>query len=91
MIDQIFAYAAGTFVTLFPILNPLGAVPIFYSLTANDPWSYRLHQAKKITRNVVGMMVVFLLLGRGILQFFGISLGVLCIAAPANRRFLVAE
>jgi multiple antibiotic resistance protein len=80
MFDHIFSYTAGTFMALFPIANPLGAVPVFYSLTATAPHAYRIQQAKKIAINVIFVLVTFLLAGRGILQFFGISLGVLRIA-----------
>jgi multiple antibiotic resistance protein len=70
----------GTFVALVPIANPFGAVPIFYGLTATDTPAYRLRQARKIVINVMVVLAVFLLTGRGILGFFGISLGVLRIA-----------
>ncbi len=74
------SYIIGTFVALFPIANPFGAVPIFYSLTAADTPAYRLQQAQQVAINVTGVLAVSLLAGRGILSFFGISLGVLRIA-----------
>ena len=80
ILQQLMTYTVGTFVALFPIANPLGAVPIFYSLTADDSRSYRTRQAKRVAVNVVVVLAVFLVMGRSLLEFFGISLGVLRIA-----------
>jgi multiple antibiotic resistance protein len=73
-------YAIGTLAALFPIANPIGAVPIFYSLTATDSRSERRQQAQRTTIAVILILTVFLVSGRTILQFFGISLDVLRIA-----------
>lgn len=78
--SQLVSYALGTFVALFPITNPVGAVPIFYSLTANVSESQRLQQAKKVALNASAIMAFFFVTGQAILDFWGISLGVLQIA-----------
>lgn len=70
----------GILTALFPIANPIGAVPIFYSMTVSDSQAYRRRQAQQTTINVVLVLIAFLLVGRLILSFFGISLGVLQIA-----------
>jgi multiple antibiotic resistance protein len=80
MIPGILTYTIGTLAALFPIANPIGAVPIFYSLTATDTRSERRKQAQRTAINVVLILAVFLLGGRTILEFFGISLNVLRIA-----------
>ncbi len=80
MIPGILTYTIGTLAALFPIANPIGAVPIFYSLTATDTRGKRRKQAQRTTINVVLILAVFLLGGRTILEFFGISLNVLRIA-----------
>jgi multiple antibiotic resistance protein len=80
MEQPLIAYTFGTLAALFPIANPLGAVPIFYSLTAADTPRYRMTQARKTALNVIGVLVVFLLVGKFILGFLGISLGMLRIA-----------
>jgi multiple antibiotic resistance protein len=80
MVQQLFSYAMGTFWALFPIANPLGAVPVFYSLTAEDSDRYRKVQATRVVLNVIWVLIAFLITGRLILEFFGISLGVLRIA-----------
>jgi multiple antibiotic resistance protein len=73
-------FAVGTLVALFPIANPIGAVPVFYSLTANDNRKDRLQLAQRIALNVTLVLAVFLVGGRAVLEFFGISLDVLRIA-----------
>jgi multiple antibiotic resistance protein len=80
MVPGILTYAIGTLAALFPIANPIGSVPIFYSLTATDTRSERRKLAAKITINVILVLAVFLIGGRTFLEFFGISLNVLQIA-----------
>jgi len=70
----------GTFLALFPIANPVGAVPVFYTLTATDTPKSRRHQALQTALNVFWVLATFLVAGRLILEFFGLSLGVLRIA-----------
>jgi multiple antibiotic resistance protein len=80
MIPGILTYMIGTLAALFPIANPIGSVPIFYSLTAADTRVERREQAGRITINVILILAVFLIGGRTVLEFFGISLNVLRIA-----------
>lgn len=80
LMHSILSLMLGTLAALFPIANPIGAIPIFYSLTANDTPKYRRRQAQKTTFNVFIVLVSFFLIGKLILGFFGISLGVLRIA-----------
>ncbi|MDJ0620499.1 MAG: MarC family protein [Calothrix sp. MO_192.B10] len=58
----------------------MGAVPIFYSLTANASKHQRLQQAKKVALNASSIIAFFFVTGQAILDFWGISLGVLQIA-----------
>src|SRR5579864_2273961 len=74
------ASAAATFLALFPIVDPFGGVPIFYSLTAHWPAQDRRNTALKTSAYVFSILVVFLFFGRFVLYFFGISLPVLKIA-----------
>jgi multiple antibiotic resistance protein len=80
MMLGILTYTIGTLAALLPIANPIGAVPIFYSLTGTDTRSERRQQAQKTTLNVIAILAVFLVGGRTVLEFFGISLNVLRIA-----------
>ncbi|MBA3916754.1 MAG: NAAT family transporter [Acidobacteriales bacterium] len=72
--------ASATFLALFPIVNPFGGIPLFYSLTSDDSASERKRMALKTALNVAGILVSFLFFGRFVLYFFGISLPVLKIA-----------
>jgi multiple antibiotic resistance protein len=70
----------ATFLALFPIVNPFGAIPIFFSLTGNFPSVERNSTALKTAFYVIIILVVFLFFGRFVLILFGISLPVLRIA-----------
>jgi multiple antibiotic resistance protein len=72
--------ALGTFLALFPIVNPLGGVPFFYSLTGGYTRAERNGTALKTAIYVFAILVCFLFLGRFVLNFFGLSLPVLRIA-----------
>ncbi len=74
------ASAAATFLALFPIVDPFGGVPIFFSLTSSWPAAERRRTALKTSFYVFAILVVFLFFGRFVLSFFGISLPVLKIA-----------
>ncbi len=79
-ITDIFSFAGIAFSVLFPLINPLGAVPAFTGLTANDTETFRKSQARKTAVNVFVLLTSFLLVGKLLLELFGISLGVLEIA-----------
>jgi len=72
--------ATTTFLALFPIVNPLGGIPMFFSLTADFPVPERRQTALKTAFYVIAILVIFMLFGRFVLNFFGISLPVLKIA-----------
>ena len=74
------ASAAATFFALFPIVDPFGGLPIFFSLTSSWPAVERQRTALKTSFYVFAILVVFLFFGRFVLSFFGISLPVLKIA-----------
>jgi multiple antibiotic resistance protein len=75
MVYQLVSFAAATFLALFPITQPLGAIPIFYSLTAHESPRARRLQARRVAINATTILVIFFLTGRVVLQFFGLSLG----------------
>lgn len=70
----------ATFLALFPIVNPFGGIPLFFSLTTGFAPEDRRHTALKTAFYVIAILVVFMLFGRFVLNFFGISLPVLKIA-----------
>src|SRR5271170_7239096 len=66
--------AVATFLALFPIVNPFGGVPLFFSLTSTFDPAERKQTALKTASYVIAILVVFLFFGRFVLIFFGISL-----------------
>lgn len=79
-ISEIFSFAGIAFSLLFPLINPIGGVPAFSGLTARDTQDFRRSRARKISVNVFLILITFLLIGKLLLELFGISLGVLQIA-----------
>jgi multiple antibiotic resistance protein len=72
--------AGATFLALFPIVNPFGGVPLFFTLTSGFPSGERNRTALRTAMYVILILVFFMFLGRFVLNFFGISLPVLKIA-----------
>jgi multiple antibiotic resistance protein len=72
--------AAATFLALFPIVDPFGGIPIFFSMTSSWSAHDRRNTALKTGVWVFVILVTFLFFGRFVLHFFGISLPVLKIA-----------
>src|ERR1700758_3831393 len=72
--------AAATFLALFPIVDPFGGVPIFFTMTSTWTPHDRRRTAYKTGLWVFIILVTFLFFGRFVLYFFGISLPVLKIA-----------
>src|ERR1700747_3244625 len=74
------ASAAATFLALFPIVDPFGGIPIFFTMTSAWTPQDRRNTALKTGIWVFVILVTFLFFGRFVLYFFGISLPVLKIA-----------
>jgi multiple antibiotic resistance protein len=72
--------ALATFLALFPIVDPFGGVPIFFTMTSSWQARDRQRTAMKTGLWVFVILVTFLFFGRFVLHFFGISLPVLKIA-----------
>jgi multiple antibiotic resistance protein len=59
---------------LFAILNPIGAIPVFLDLTADQETSQRRHTALIAALAVAIILVISAWVGDGILKFFGLSI-----------------
>jgi len=68
---------AVTFVTLFPVVNPIGDAPIFLSLTRRYSQSAQEILARKIAAYGFMLLAVSFVFGSEILSFFGITLVVI--------------
>lgn len=67
------------FLGLFPIVNPIGGAPVFYSLTSGEGHNRR-REAFRTAINVALILVLSLFIGRFILHAFGLNLAELRIA-----------
>ena len=72
--------AAKTFLlilsALFPIVNPLGGSPVFFSLTTGYSHETRKALALRVARNSFFLLVGSYVVGTHVLAFFGISIPV---------------
>ncbi len=85
------------FASLFSVINPLGAVPIFVGLTQDDTKKERQRISFWTAVNVFIIMLISFYVGQYVLAFFGISIDALRIAggfiivnsgfALLNRKF----
>lgn len=64
---------ATSFMTILVIQDPLGAIPIFLSLTSRQTSEQRRRSAGQATLVSFGVILVFAIFGRYILQFLGIT------------------
>lgn len=75
-----FSFLLSNYVSLVSLINPLGAIPVFLSLTSNHPKDWIRKQILKTSLNVFVICVVSFLIGNYILEFSGISINALKIA-----------
>ena len=75
MIDAVFSPAlfATSFTTVLVIQDPLGAVPVFLSLTSRQTPAERRRSARQATLVSFSVILAFAIFGRYILKFLGIS------------------
>jgi multiple antibiotic resistance protein len=78
--DNFLSALVLAFAALFPLVNPVGAIPVFCTLTANSSNEQRKKTALKTAVNVFFILLIFYFIGEFLLEFFGISMGVLKIA-----------
>lgn len=64
----------ASFTSLFSVVNPLAAMPVFLSITNRFSDDEQVRTAKKACIYMFGILIVFLLIGTYLLSFFGISL-----------------
>ena len=64
-----------SFISLLALINPVGAVPFFLSLTAQQTDDERRRTIRIASVSVFCVMTVTALLGQQIINFFGISVG----------------
>lgn len=70
----------ANFTSLFSVVNPMAAAPVFLSLTERESEKDRNAIAKRASLYMFGVLATFLLVGTYILTFFGINLAGIRIA-----------
>ena len=75
MLDSLFSLNlfATSFTTVLVIQDPLGAIPIFLSLTSRQSTDERKRSAREATLVSLAVILIFAIFGRYILKFLGIS------------------
>jgi multiple antibiotic resistance protein len=68
------------FASLFPIVNPIGAAPIFLSITAGQSQARRSRLALSAAFNSFWLLLAATLFGSVVLEFFGITVPVVRVA-----------
>ena len=71
---QFFSELIRAFLSIFVIMDPFGSVPILLGITKNFSHIERNHLIKQAIIIASGLLLVFLLFGKGILSFFGITI-----------------
>lgn len=67
-------YLIASFTSIISVANPLGAMPVFISLTEHNTADDRIAIARKASFYMFLILTLFLLAGTYIMSFFGISL-----------------
>lgn len=75
-----FTFLLSNYISLLSLINPLGAIPVYLSLTVNHPKDWIKKQLLKTTVNVLVICLLSYLIGNYVLGFFGISINALKIA-----------
>lgn len=78
--EQFCGFLVQSLAALIPVVDPIGLVPIFLSLTVGIPLKLRKKYARQTAIYAACLLIFFLLVGGNILRFFGISLEIVKIA-----------
>jgi multiple antibiotic resistance protein len=86
-----FDHALSAFVTLFVTIDPPGLAPLFLALTAGMNRGERAQVALRATLIGFGVLLLFALLGLGILSVFGITIPAFRIAGGVLLFYIAFE
>ncbi|MDH3323898.1 MAG: MarC family protein, partial [Flavobacteriaceae bacterium] len=71
--DSYYTFAILVFTSFFTLINPLGTMPVFMSMTASLSDKKRIHTAKKASIIAFLTIIAFAFSGHVLFNFFGIS------------------
>jgi multiple antibiotic resistance protein len=74
------SFGLTAFTSLFAIVDPFAALPVYLALTARESHEYRSRTALRASVTALAVLLVFALSGQVLFQFFGISIGAFKIA-----------
>ncbi|HZS36907.1 MAG TPA: NAAT family transporter, partial [Polyangia bacterium] len=74
------AFAMTAFSAIFSVVDPLGVVPVYIAMTADDSPEHKRRTALRASLTMAIALTVFAALGSYILKFFGISIGAFRVA-----------
>lgn len=73
LVADLYTFALLVFTSFFTLINPLGTMPIFMSMTATLSTKQRKRTAKKATLVAFLTIIAFAFSGQILFEFFGIS------------------
>ncbi|MCF8373113.1 MAG: MarC family protein [Bacteroidales bacterium] len=71
--NELVEYSLKAFASFFSLINPLGIMPVFMSMTATLSQKQRKAVATKASLTAFGMLILFALVGQLIFNFFSIT------------------
>ncbi len=71
--NEIFSFGLLAFTSFFTLINPLGSMPVFMTMTAELEQQHRIKTAKKAIIVAFIVILVFAFTGQLLFKFFGIS------------------
>jgi multiple antibiotic resistance protein len=87
----VITFALAAFSAIFSVVDPLGAVPAYLAMTANDSKEHKRRTALRTAISVFIILAVFAASGVFILKFFSISLGSFRIAGGVLLFLLAVD
>ena len=79
-ISTMFSLFISTCISLFSLINPLSAMPVFISLTSSYPKAQLMRTVRRTSFYVLLICLISYLFGEYVLNFFGVSIHALKIA-----------
>lgn len=85
------AFAMTAFSAVFSVVDPLGVVPVYIAMTADDSAEHKRRTALRASLTMAIALIVFAAVGRFLLQFFGISMGAFRVAGGVLLFLLAVD
>jgi len=79
------------FSAIFSVVDPLGVVPVYIAMTADDSPEHKRRTALRASLTMAIALTVFAALGSYILKFFGISIGAFRVAGGVLLFLLAVD